>query len=103
LAVTLIPWHGLRPRAAGSGEINFRKHTIDLGPSETCAVADLNQDGKLDIISGENWYEQRSSGRREQDLSGSNISFAPWTTASITLTISATCPSTSTETVIPTW
>ena len=62
LAVTLIPWHGLRPRAAGSGEINFRKHTIDLGPSETCAVADVNQDGKLDIISGENWYEQRSSG-----------------------------------------
>ncbi|PYV12129.1 MAG: VCBS repeat-containing protein [Acidobacteria bacterium] len=62
LAVTLIPWHGLRPRAAGSGEINFRKHTIDLGPSETCAVADLNQDGKLDIISGENWYEQRSAG-----------------------------------------
>src|SRR2546428_9650298 len=60
LAVTLIPWHGLRPRAAGSGEINFRKHTIDLGPSETCAVADVNQDGKLDIISGENWYEQRS-------------------------------------------
>ncbi len=62
LAVTLIPWHGLRPRAAGSGEINFRKHTIDLGPSETCAVADVNQDGKLDIISGENWYEQRSAG-----------------------------------------
>jgi len=62
LAVTLIPWHGLRPRAAGSGEINFRKHTIDLGPSETCAVADVNRDGKLDIISGENWYEQRSAG-----------------------------------------
>jgi hypothetical protein len=30
---------------------------IDPGYSETVAVADLNRDGKPDIISGESWYE----------------------------------------------
>ena len=44
--------------AQGSDEIPFRKHTIDLGPSETVAIVDMNRDGKLDIVSGENWFEQ---------------------------------------------
>lgn len=57
-AAACLLWFAARYRAAGSGEIPFRKHTIDLGPSESCAVADVNQDGRLDIISGENWYEQ---------------------------------------------
>ena len=30
---------------------------IDPGASETVAVADINGDGKLDIVSGEYWYE----------------------------------------------
>jgi hypothetical protein len=38
-------------------EILFEKHTIDLGSSESAAIADINEDGRLDIISGENWYE----------------------------------------------
>jgi hypothetical protein len=38
-------------------EIPFAKHAIDLGAAETCAVADLNGDGRLDIVSGENWFE----------------------------------------------
>jgi len=38
-------------------EIPFDKHAIDLGAAETCAVADLNGDGRLDLISGENWFE----------------------------------------------
>lgn len=38
-------------------DIPFEKHTIDLGASETAAIADINGDGSLDIISGENWYE----------------------------------------------
>ena len=37
-------------------EIRFERHVIDLGRNEACAVADINGDGKLDIISGENWY-----------------------------------------------
>ena len=39
------------------GEIPFERHTIDLGRSEACAVTDVNGDGRLDIVSGESWYE----------------------------------------------
>lgn len=45
-------WTASRP-----GEIAFEKRTIDLGASEACAFADVNGDGRLDIISGEFWYE----------------------------------------------
>ena len=38
-------------------DVPFDKHTLDLGANETCAVADVNGDGRLDIISGENWFE----------------------------------------------
>jgi VCBS repeat protein len=38
-------------------EIPFEKRAIDLGSSEACAVADIDGDGKPDIVSGENWYE----------------------------------------------
>jgi len=30
----------------------FRKHLIDAGANESAAVADVNQDGRLDIIAG---------------------------------------------------
>jgi hypothetical protein len=39
-------------------DIPFRMHAIDPGASETAAVADINRDGRLDIVSGEYWYEQ---------------------------------------------
>jgi hypothetical protein len=48
----------LATASAGDDAIPFRKHTLDLGISETVAIADMNGDGRLDIISGENWYEQ---------------------------------------------
>jgi hypothetical protein len=48
--------NGPRPK---SDEILFRKHTIDLGSSESCAVVDVNKDGRLDIVSSESWYEQQ--------------------------------------------
>jgi FG-GAP-like repeat/FG-GAP repeat len=38
-------------------DIPFEKHTLDLGASETAALVDINGDGKLDVVSGENWYE----------------------------------------------
>ena len=35
----------------------FRKHLLDGGANESAAVADINRDGRLDIIAGESWYE----------------------------------------------
>jgi len=45
-------WSITRPR-----EVPFQKSMIDDGAAETCAFADINQDGKLDIVAGEYWYE----------------------------------------------
>ena len=58
----------MRTLAVGSDEIPFRKHTIDLGSSESCAVADVNRDGRLDIVSAENWYEQASPSAGGKDV-----------------------------------
>ncbi|MBM3736915.1 MAG: VCBS repeat-containing protein [Acidobacteria bacterium] len=44
----------LLPRPPG---IPVSRHDIDLGPSETAALADINGDGRVDIVSGENWFE----------------------------------------------
>src|SRR5579863_8570191 len=52
-----------RASSPSSEEIPFYKHTIDLGQSEAAEVADINRDGRLDIISGENWYEQTLPGK----------------------------------------
>ena len=41
-----------RPR-----DIPFTIRLLDPGASETAAVADINRDGRLDIVSGESWYE----------------------------------------------
>ena len=41
-------------------DIPFRSRLIDSGASETAAVADVNHDGRPDIVSGEFWYEAPS-------------------------------------------
>src|ERR1041384_603687 len=48
--------------AGGGGppDIPFRIHRLDDGASETAAIADINHDGKPDIVSGENWFEAPS-------------------------------------------
>lgn len=51
-------------RARGP-EILFERHTIDLGVSETCAIADFNNDGRPDIFSGDAWYENPGWKRHE--------------------------------------
>jgi hypothetical protein len=43
-----------------SPDIAFRTLMLDPGSSETAAVTDINRDGRLDIVSGENWYESPS-------------------------------------------
>jgi len=46
--------------AGRSPEIPFEKIALDSGANETCAFADINGDKRLDIVSGENWYEAPS-------------------------------------------
>ena len=46
--------------AARPPDVPFRIHMIDSGASETAAVADINHDGRPDIVSGDNWYESPS-------------------------------------------
>jgi hypothetical protein len=41
-------------------DIAFTPRALDPGASETAAVGDMNRDGRLDIISGEFWYEAPS-------------------------------------------
>ncbi len=42
---------------AAQGDIKFTMHLVDGGAAESAAVADFNNDGKLDIVSAESWYE----------------------------------------------
>jgi FG-GAP-like repeat/FG-GAP repeat len=51
-AIAWIGWAASRP-----DDIVFERRMIDPGASETVAVADINGDGRPDIVSGENWYE----------------------------------------------
>jgi len=44
-------WSVSRP-----ADVPFERHTIDLGANESCTLADINKDGRLDIVSGENWF-----------------------------------------------
>jgi hypothetical protein len=50
---------------ARSPEIPFERHLIDPGISETCAIADFNNDGRPDIFSGDAWYENPTWKRHE--------------------------------------
>ncbi|MDQ2839689.1 MAG: VCBS repeat-containing protein [Acidobacteriota bacterium] len=56
-ALALLTLSRSRAAQGRPDEIPFAKHTIDLGASETAVFADINHDGKLDIVSGEYWYE----------------------------------------------
>ncbi len=41
---------------AGEGSLRFRKQPLMVSPNEGCALADVNNDGKLDIIAGTHWF-----------------------------------------------
>jgi len=56
-AIAVVAGALLAPRPA---DIPFQARPIDGGASETAAVADVNHDGRLDIVSGEFWYEAPS-------------------------------------------
>ena len=42
---------------AAQSDMRFAMVQIDAGMAESAAVADINNDGKLDIVSAESWYE----------------------------------------------
>jgi len=42
-------------------DLVFQKHQLDGGANETAAFADVNGDGRMDLVSGENWYERSKS------------------------------------------
>jgi hypothetical protein len=52
LATTVLAFAASRPP-----DILFERHMLDPGAAETAAVADINRDGKADIVSGDQWYE----------------------------------------------
>jgi hypothetical protein len=65
-AITLLVAFTLLTAPTRSPDVAFRTVMLDNGASETAAVADVNKDGRPDIISGEHWYEasRTASGTR---------------------------------------
>jgi hypothetical protein len=47
----------LLPGIAAQSELQFAMAQIDGGSAESVALADINNDSKLDIVSAESWYE----------------------------------------------
>jgi hypothetical protein len=43
--------------AEGVKELKFSKRCLLVSPNEGCAVADVDKDGKLDIIAGTHWFK----------------------------------------------
>jgi hypothetical protein len=65
-----------RALARRSPDIAFSSTRIDAGAFETAAVADINNDGRLDILSGDSWYEApawRKHTFREVGFSGNYL------------------------------
>jgi hypothetical protein len=63
----------LAAAAPRSPEILFQSRLLDPGANEAAAIADINGDGKLDIVSGENWYQGPAWTRHHfRDLSFTN-------------------------------
>ena len=94
-ALAGVPASAQAPVRSRPADIAFNVRMIDPGFSESVAVADLNRDGRLDILSAEYWYQAptwtkhkirdigfngagTSSARRRTASSGCGTS---WTTA----------------------
>ena len=77
LVISLVAVATTRPHGAPRPpDIPFRVQMLDGGASETAAVADINRDGRPDIVSGDSWYEAPSWTRhkfRELGFSGNYI------------------------------
>ena len=49
-------WSGLAAGADEPGGVQFSKRCLMLSPNEGCAIADVNRDGKPDIVAGTHWF-----------------------------------------------
>ena len=68
VAIAFVALQAPRP-----ADISFAVRPIDPGASETAAVADVDRDGTLDIVSGEHWYRGPSwTKQRFRDLGYTN-------------------------------
>ncbi len=57
LGLALFVWQLAAPVfAEGTPGVTFSKRCLMVNPNEGCAVADVNKDGKLDIIAGTHWF-----------------------------------------------
>jgi len=54
--VSLILLNGLVTAHAETRPVKFSKQCLIIDMNEGCAIADVNRDGKPDIIAGEHWY-----------------------------------------------
>jgi hypothetical protein len=57
VGLLLLCCGGIASAASRPADIPFKVTMIDPGYGETVAVADINRDGKPDIVSVENWFE----------------------------------------------
>jgi len=57
LLVTVVVLPGYSMGASTQKPVKFIAHRIGQFRSEACGVGDFNNDGKLDIIAGQYWYE----------------------------------------------
>jgi hypothetical protein len=87
LTVSLAQITNAAPSSAPASEISWKKVVIDRAfRSEGVTVADVNRDGKLDILNGEMWYEApdwtphpiRAPRDYGDGLHGYSNSFACW-------------------------
>jgi hypothetical protein len=53
--------------ATRSPDIAFRVQMLDPGASESVAVADINKDGRLDLVSGDSWYQAPAPAAARKD------------------------------------
>ena len=54
LLITLV--HPVAAGDEGDASLQFTKRCLVVQPHEGCAIADLNRDGKPDIVTGPYWF-----------------------------------------------
>jgi hypothetical protein len=56
VALTVLASIGLSLACADAAELRFSKRCLMISPNEGCAVADVDRDGKPDVIAGTHWF-----------------------------------------------